>query len=999
MNLLALLLNKKRLSVLLMLCWFGVAAQNVKNYTLADGLPGNSIKCLFKDSKGLMWIATETGLCTFNGNEFKIIGKDQGLNYNLIWAITEDDKKNTWFSLYGNGIAKYDGKKFVYYTTKDGLINNDVRSLHFSKKQHCLVIGTEDGLSVFKNGKFKNFSLSNGSKKAKHQVNFISSYKNELFFSESYGAIYRLKINPHQFEKTTIQRIKNPNNQNYSGLIFQNNFFGRNLNGEFEIQALNGSQKRNYGKCYNVWDLTVTNNNTIYAATWDGNSPNGALLKYENRTVTDISQSLNLPTSKFWDLYYDNFSKQLWVGTIDQGIFVIDLDKKVQFEKINFGIVNPEINDLHLDKMQNLWICGNNFILKNEKNGKTKIIRSSDILNFIQKRTPAKNQFEFKNLNFFIENQKTVVFQTIKEDVFGNIWTLTNFGLFCFNQNLQIKSHIFKHETTGAFDFISPSILFLSHAYTHSYLVKLNNLNASNTVLYKGKKIRLDPTKIIKSNNKLWIASWTKGLYLYENDRLTSINALGCFNENNVSDIIAEKNQQLVIGTVNGKVYFSKWTNKKLVHQKILNPEKEIIGNSIFFIRKFNDFYLIGTNKGINIIKDFKLYKFINNDENLPQTTYTDACVDYTSKKLYISTYKGLLNVDLDKIVQPQKLNSPIQIDQIKVNGKLVPNSKKLELNYFQNSIEIQFGSNNLYNSKKNYFTYKIVGLTSNWSEWSTETNLKLFHLKSGEFQLIIKGKNIGTSENFHPFYFHITLHPPFWKTWWFIGLSILTIITLVYSYLKQKISKIKNKAKLEKRIAETKLQALQSQMNPHFVFNAMNSIQNFVIDNQTDEALSYIGEFSKLIRQTLNFSSRTTIRLEEEIEFLQRYIALENLRRKNKVTVQITTADEIDLNELEIPPMLLQPLIENVFIHAFDQHTFNPTLTVDFYLKVDTLICRISDNGKGIQPNNLAAINSKGIKLVDERIRLLSNAAEQMIQFEAHPTNGTSIIITIPLR
>jgi ligand-binding sensor domain-containing protein len=999
MNLLALLLNKKRLSVLLMLCWFGVAAQNVKNYTLADGLPGNSIKCLFKDSKGLMWIATETGLCTFNGNEFKIIGKDQGLNYNLIWAITEDDKKNTWFSLYGNGIAKYDGKKFVYYTTKDGLINNDVRSLHFSKKQHCLVIGTEDGLSVFKNGKFKNFSLSNGSKKAKHQVNFISSYKNELFFSESYGAIYRLKINPHQFEKTTIQRIKNPNNQNYSGLIFQNNFFGRNLNGEFEIQALNGSQKRNYGKCYNVWDLTVTNNNTIYAATWDGNSPNGALLKYENRTVTDISQSLNLPTSKFWDLYYDNFSKQLWVGTIDQGIFVIDLDKKVQFEKINFGIVNPEINDLHLDKMQNLWICGNNFILKNEKNGKTKIIRSSDILNFIQKRTPAKNQFEFKNLNFFIENQKTVVFQTIKEDVFGNIWTLTNFGLFCFNQNLQIKSHIFKHETTGAFDFISPSILFLSHAYTHSYLVKLNNLNASNTVLYKGKKIRLDPTKIIKSNNKLWIASWTKGLYLYENDRLTSINALGCFNENNVSDIIAEKNQQLVIGTVNGKVYFSKWTNKKLVHQKILNPEKEIIGNSIFFIRKFNDFYLIGTNKGINIIKDFKLYKFINNDENLPQTTYTDACVDYTNKKLYISTYKGVLSVDLNKIVQPQKLNSPIQIDQIKVNGKLVPNSKKLDLNYYQNSIEIQFGSNNLYNSKKNYFTYKIVGLTTNWSEWSTETNLKLFHLKSGEFQLIIKGKNIGTSENFHPFYFHITLHPPFWKTWWFIGLSILIIITLVYSYLKQKISKIKNKAKLEKRIAETKLQALQSQMNPHFVFNAMNSIQNFVIDNQTDEALSYIGEFSKLIRQTLNFSSRTTIRLEEEIEFLQRYIALENLRRKNKVTVQITTADEIDLNELEIPPMLLQPLIENVFIHAFDQHTFNPTLTVDFYLKVDTLICRISDNGKGIQPNNLAAINSKGIKLVDERIRLLSNAAEQMIQFEAHPTNGTSIIITIPLR
>lgn len=999
MNLLALLRNKKRLSVLLMLCWFGVAAQNVKNYTLADGLPGNSIKCLFKDSKGLMWIATETGLCTFNGNEFKIIGKDQGLNYNLIWAITEDDNKNTWFSLYGNGIAKYDGKKFVYYTTKDGLINNDVRSLHFSKKQHCLVIGTEDGLSIFKNGKFKNFTLSNGSKKAKHQVNFISNYKNELFFSESYGAIYRLKINPQQFEKTTIQRIKNPNNQNYSGLIFQNNFFGRNLNGEFEIQAMKGSQKRNFGKCYNVWDLTITNNNTIYAATWDGNSPNGALLKYENRTLTDITQSLNLPTSKFWDLYYDKLSKQLWVGTIDQGIFILDLERNIQHEAIEFGKIQPEINTLFLDKKQNLWIGGNNFILKRDINKRTKILNSADIIRYIEQKATPSNAFEYKRIKYLVRNQKTVVFQSIKSDKNGNIWALTNVGLFCMNQQLKILKHVYKHETTGVFEFITPTHLFLSHAYTHSYDMLVNNLNVVKTILFEGKKIRLDATRIVSTKNKLWIASWTKGLYLYENDRLTSINTLGCFNENNVSDIIAEKNQQLVIGTVNGKVYFSKWTNKKLVHQKILNPEKEIIGNSIFFIRKFNDFYLIGTNKGINIIKDFKLYKFINNDENLPQTTYTDACVDYTNKKLYISTYKGVLSVDLNKIVQPQKLNSPIQIDQIKVNGRLVPNSKKLELNYYQNSIEIQFSSNNLYNSKKNYFTYKIVGLTSNWSEWSTETNLKLFHLKSGEFQLIIKGKNIGTSENFHPFYFYITLHPPFWKTWWFIGLSILIIITLVYSYLKQKISKIKNKAKLEKRIAETKLQALQSQMNPHFVFNAMNSIQNFVIDNQTDEALSYIGEFSKLIRQTLNFSSRTCIRLEEELEFLQRYIALENLRRNNKVTVQITTADEIDLNELEIPPMLLQPLIENVFIHAFDQHTINPTLTVDFYLKVDTLICRISDNGKGMQLNNLAAINSKGIKLVDERIRLLSNAAEQMIQFEANITNGTSIIITIPLR
>ena len=999
MNLLALLLNKKSLSVLLILCWFGVAAQNVKNYTLADGLPGNSIKCLFKDSKGLMWIATETGLCTFNGNEFKIIGKDQGLNYNLIWAIAEDDNKNTWFSVYGNGIAKFDGKKFVYYTTKNGLINNDVRSLHFSKKQHCLVIGTEEGLSVFKNGKFKNFSLRKSSKEANHQVNFISSYKNELFFSESYGAIYRIKIDAHQFEKTTIQRIKNPNNQNYSGLINNGNFFGRNLKGEFEIQPLNSSQKINFGKCYNIWDLSVANNNTIYAACWDGNSPNGALLKYENQTLTDITKSLNLPTSKFWDLYYDKPSKQLWLGTIDQGIFVIDLDRKIQNGVIDFGKIQPEINTLFLDKNENLWIGGDDFILKREENKKTKNLNSEDIIRLIKHKATPKNAHVRVKINYLIKNLKTVVIQTIKGDNNGNIWALTNVGLICFNQKLELIKHIYQHETTGSFEFISPTQIFLSHAYTQSYVVPMNDLNKLKNVYLNGEKIRLDATRIVSFKNKLWIASWTKGLYLYENDRLSSIYALGCFNENNVSDIIADKNQHLVIGTVNGKVYFSKWKNNKLVHEEILNPEKEIIGNSIFFIRKFNDFYLIGTNKGINIIKDFKLYKFINNDENLPQTTYTDACVDYFNKKLYISTYKGVLSVDLNKIVQPQKLNSPIQIYHIKVNGKLVPTSKNLELNYHQNSIEIQFGSNNLYNSEKNYFTYKIVGLTTNWSEWSTETNMKLFHLKSGKFQLILKGKNIGTSETFQPFYFYITLHPPFWKTWWFIGLTISIIAILIFSYLRQKINKIKNKAKLEKRIAETKLQALQSQMNPHFVFNAMNSIQNFVIDNQTDEALSYIGEFSKLIRQTLNFSSRTTIRLEEEITYLKRYIELENLRRNTKVLFNFSITENTDLSELEIPPMLLQPLIENVFIHAFDNQSIDPILTIEFYLKQTILICKISDNGKGMNTTDKAFMYSKGLKLVEERIQLLAPTDSKMIEIQTNSFGGTTIILTIPLR
>lgn len=999
MTLLLQLLNKKHLYFSLFFFCFSVSAQNVKNYTMSDGLPGNSIKCLFKDSRGLLWIATETGLCTYDGSEFKIIGSEKGLKYNLIWAITEDDKKNIWLSVFGNGIAKYDGKKFIYFSTKDGLINNSVRTMYFSKEYQCMVFGTEDGLSVFNGKKFKNFNFKTKNYSKKFQVNFISSYQNDIVFNVSYENIYKLKIDDNQIDKSTITIIKNPNTQNYSGLIHKDDYYGRNLFGQFEIQNLKTNQKLNFGKCSNIWDLTVGNKNCIYVASWDGNSPNGAILSFENGELTDLSKNLNLPTSQFWDLFYDKQANQLWAGSVDQGVFVIDLDKKIQDIKINYGIFKPEINALYLDEMQNLWIGANNFILKKDKNNKTTLLSSEDIIKYIRNKYQNNNNTaELVKLLKLIENQKTIVFQTIKGGNKGNIWALTNVGLFCFNQNLDIIQHLFKHETTGAFDFISSDKLFLSHAYTYSYVVPINTTHEIKKVYNRGEIVWLDANKIFKTKNKLWIASWSKGLYLYENDKLFSINDLGGFIEKNVTDIIEDKNQNLIIGTVNGKVYFSKWNNQKLIHSKIIYPDKDIIGNTIFFIRKYEDYFFIGTNKGINIIKNYKLYKFINQGENLPQTTYTDASIDTYNKKLLVSTYKGIISLDLANILKPEKLNSPIIVNQIKVNGDVVSNSNQLTLNYNENTIEIQFGSNNIYSSKKNYYKYKIVGLTNKWSDLSTENSLKLFNLKSGKYLFIVEGQNIGTNETFEPLTFNITVLPPFWETWWFVGLVVTFLIIVLIIYIRTKFTQIKNKAKLDKRIAETKLQALQSQMNPHFVFNAMNSIQNFVIDNQTDEALKYIGEFSKLIRQTLEFSSKQSVMLSDEIAYLERYISLENLRRNKKVECVISKQIHDAQNNIEIPPLLIQPIVENVFIHAFDSQSKDPKIKIEFKCKNDLIICWITDNGKGFIKDSDTK-QSKGIQLVDERIRLLTGADEKMIQILPNPKGGTIIILTIPLR
>jgi LytS/YehU family sensor histidine kinase len=188
--------------------------------------------------------------------------------------------------------------------------------------------------------------------------------------------------------------------------------------------------------------------------------------------------------------------------------------------------------------------------------------------------------------------------------------------------------------------------------------------------------------------------------------------------------------------------------------------------------------------------------------------------------------------------------------------------------------------------------------------------------------------------------------------------------------------------------------------MNPHFVFNAMNSIQNFVIDNKTDDALWYMGEFSKLMRQTLDFSSRSFIHLEEELDYLKRYIDLENLRRKVKVDCVMLVPENLDAYEIQIPPLLIEPIIENVFVHAFDEKMQVPQIKIEFQLLDNHLACKITDNGRGIESTSfMQKKHSKGLYLIEERIRLISKSDLEMVKISKNAEGGTTVTLLIPLR
>ena len=205
-------------------------------------------------------------------------------------------------------------------------------------------------------------------------------------------------------------------------------------------------------------------------------------------------------------------------------------------------------------------------------------------------------------------------------------------------------------------------------------------------------------------------------------------------------------------------------------------------------------------------------------------------------------------------------------------------------------------------------------------------------------------------------------------------------------------------KGLIQKRFEETKMEALLAQMNPHFIFNAMNSIQYYIMENDIDNATVFLGDFAKLIRLNLDYCTKPTILLTEEIEYLQSYIRVENTRFNNAIEVEIDIDPAIEVYDVEIPSMLLQTFVENVFVHAFPTSVADPSLKISFRMRSEGILqCTIKDNGIGYSLNSRNKLHvSKGITLVRERLSLLGYNIDKAVEIISEKNEGTAVILNL---
>lgn len=969
-----------------------------KNYSTTDGLPNNAVRSLFLDSKNILWIGTENGVSRMENGSFSNLDETDGLGHNSCWDINEDSNGNMWFASYGGGISKFDGKKFTVFTTKNGLLADKTRKVFPFKNK--MYVGTEQGVSIIDINTNKVVTP----KVPRHKEDFISisffEYKDEVYFATIFDGLFKIdesgsspKIIPIFLHKNTYELALFGSTLYSSNEGFIDKFFINDI-----LEGKSSSVK--FGKSM-VWQYAKDKRNSIFAAAWGVYKPDGGLYKVENDKMLDVSEFYGIDSKILLNVVYDKCKDILYVGSNDKGIYEVRLDKIIDYNLFDFKSV---IDFENLEK-QKLILHNRGLTILDSNKKISKIISLEDFknfeVNFLKKgnKVGTKQGIESRDfeLDFTIPASGIEFYEIVKNN--NSFWIGSNIGIFEINSLGNIINYLPKHSLKIGFTYNGKFIETITYAGTrlydnvHSVVNKHFSKFEKNTPQYI--------VKILTNKDKTYLLSVFNGLYVYKNNQFHSYLAEGIWKEKKFKHITINNKRQLILAAEFGNVFIVD-DSKAFKFLKTIS-KKEIVGNTILFLESYKDFILIGTEKGINLYKD-GIVRLIDKEQGLEDATVTTSRI--FDNQLWLGTKKGYYTINLNRLTAPQMTVSEIAVSSITINNIPISsgnykwfrfNSKKLICDYKDNSFSIDFIPKGHAFPNKLKFRYRLKS-TNRWSPYSEKTNLFLPYLPYGTYNLEIEvfDSNAGKATIFK--LLKIQIKSPFWMTWWFIALVVLVVFNvLVYLIFKSK-KKSREKAVIQKRIAETKLEALLSQMNPHFTFNAMNAIQDYIISNDIDNSLKYIGEFAQLIRKTLENSSKQTITIEEEVEYLKSYISIENMRFDNRIVTEFHIDDNVDVYHSKIPTMLLQPFIENVFVHAFNALHPSPKLTISFeMLSKNVLECKIIDNGMSLKASKKSKIHqSKGIQLTKERLSLLQNSNVNPIDIQFTENNGTTVTIRL---
>lgn len=906
-----------------------------------------------------MWYGTDNGVLQFDGIKFKLFTTQDGLPDNEIFNFCEDPEGRIWFASFNGNLGYYkQGQLFNENNTPWLKIEDHLSYIYLIEMQidSSLLFLYNDSRSILK---IKGNSIRKIEFEYDKEILGGLKYVTTVQTGKYVGYTNKAKI---FFKDNKIIHVDTT--QNLKEMFYNSKIYSRNIDSLFYFQQGKKIFSRTIEKRFtHTFNYYVDPNNYLFEGTDRG------LFIYLPNSKTSFRHLLS-------DCKVSSINNDLegnyWVSTLNKGVYFFPKGFwEIQF--IQYPMIG-KINTLRIIEKKIYLFTEDDKIYQLNENNEPELY--FDLYPFI--RNSAKiTRIQVAN------NQKNIV-------IGGNVTvslSLKEPKPLLDKRMLTIPGY--KKDLQWINDTL----------YWH------NNINLVKAIQQNG-ELTLKTYSIPDSQrifdlstfgNQIWVST-LKNVYYLENEGLKNAQSLSNysfrkFNCYQNKFIGITHDYKLVVATPHGSQ-----TEFKI----------QVIAENCAWMEMnyiFGDNILLRSDKGYYILNIASDLAILNPSENVLLPVFPQEIVCDSPYVYFLSVENSITKIHYSTILAvpfPPKLI----IKSFNANSKYYDFERKIFLkNEEATSIHIEFTGIG-FNRKRISYQYQING-----QEWIDieESRISLINPSWGNYRINIRSKS-DSSQYGDASSLEFFVSPPWYATWWFLLMSLVIVIGIVYYILKEIIHKNnlvkENNHQKEIKLLHSEFKSLNALMNPHFIFNSLNNIQYLINDDKKDLANQYLGVFSKLIRQNMENISKEMIGLDKELNLVKNYLELEKLRFGDKLNYEIKVDDEIDLNTVMAPPLLIQPLVENAIKHGILQGEHDHGNVHVEILEIDgDVLIKVTDNGKGLGNASVNDGLHQSMKNIRQRLQQLTllhgrnfNLELQTLKNEQGDPVGTEARILITL-
>lgn len=877
-----------------------------------DGLNNANIFNIQQHPNGCVYFTTQNGIYYYDGYNFKTLAIDS-LKSNALLNTFISDADELSLSMRDQGIVNYNLlTQKLSYPTRSKFDNNADQLI--LTKEFAFLLNSQIKLTIInlRTGQIIDDQLSAKEKSNRAFCMYKTSNEHVLIGRSDglYDATNGTQVKLNLLNYTTIHAITQDKKGNLvlgaAGKIFIVNASNKI---EKEIVPIYKTKSFTFqlGGEKNI-DKIITDN---FGRVWFTSYPDENLYLYQNNKVYDVFDILGIAPTLINCIYKDK-SQNIWIGTFNEGVYYI---QNSFFNALTFSFNgnNLNINRLHLK---------NNLLVAATNNGLYGLNLTSNQLKIISKPDdipdPINNVIEQEGILYYSKN---------------NAFNLSPSILFDSKTTYNFKPVVAKR-----FYPISIKQSVLADNQADILLCNGDGTQVLDTLI-SFSDYRVSVNGFLKLNDVLYIAT-SSGLYTY--------------------DFKTKKQQAIVYPELNFYIHDLCLIDNKLyaAHEggvtevqsrRLITQVGNFRLNSVKKIISINQQLWLATLDGVIICnKEFELLKILNKSTGLPSNTIND--IAFSNQMVSIATAKGIVTAQLKNVEAYSAQLKPITINYITANGeKIEPRDTIFSLNANQEDVSIYFNSPFFNKPNKQFFKYKLDN-----SEWKPINELSLILQLKGGAHLVKISASIDNIVWSTPTVLTINKKEKLSEkqsVYWLITLGALLVVSgISFIWIKRVKAKARRRLEQEQQINLLKHQAMNSLLSPHFIFNSLTSIQNYINTNNSLKASEYLAKFSRLIRMIIEKAAQSNISLHDELARLTYYLELEKERFKNKFDYVINIDKDINTHEVMIPNMIIQPHVENCIIHGILPKHEHGTLTLTFKkYPQNKFLITLDDDGIGL--------------------------------------------------